>query len=311
MNYKLLSLLCCPQCQASLSLSSNKQFITCKQCKQKYPLRDGIPDFLAYSDNSDLRLSQEKWDTKYREDAKKNIYKEINYQEKKFFLPTWKQIIQHYIFKKGDIFLELGCGLSFFSRRLAKLGMTVVGIDISLEALKLAKTVFDKDKITNYLFVRGNVLCMPFKKNSFDLLYGGGVIEHFKDTLSSIKELQRVLKKGGVAYNTVPYLNIGSLTYRQIWGNIPRLPILEDVCTFFHIKILKSKHMRFGYELSFTQSYLKNIHKRAGFSQVKTGQFNCKLDFDYLKNKTLRQLAIYLATHSRFFWPMIYVMGKK
>lgn len=311
MNYKLLSLLSCPHCHTNLTLFPNKQFIICRKCKQKYPYRDGIPDFLAYSDDADLKLSQEKWDKKYQQDYKKNIIKELNYQDKKFFLPTWSQISQHFSLKKGENFLELGCGLSFFSRHLAKLGMTVVGIDISLEALKLAKAVFDKEKITNYLFVRGNVLSMPFKSNSFSLIYGAGVIEHFKDTFSAVKELQRVLKKGGVAYNTVPYLNIGSLTYRQVWGNIPRLPILEDLFTFVHTKILKAKHMRFGYELSFTRSYLQKIHERAGFSQVKTNQFNCQLDFDYLKNKELRQLAIYLATHSRFFWPMIYVAAKK
>lgn len=309
MNNKFNNFFCCPKCKGKLLLSDAA--FTCKSCKNKYPITNGIPDFSIDIQEAEMNLSQKKWDKKYIEDSKKNTLNELDRLDKKFFKSTWGQIVQQYYLKKNDVFLEIGCGTFYLGRRLARMGYTVVGIDMSMKALKLAKKVFEKEKITNYLLVCGNVLNMPFKKDSFNLLYGAGVIEHFKDTCSAVKELQRVLKKGGVVYNTVPYLNIGSLTYRQVWGNIPRLPILEDLFTFFHTKILKAKHMRFGYELSFTQSYLKKIHEQAGFSQVKTGQFHCQLDFDYLKNKTLRQLAFYLATHSCFFWPMIYVAAKK
>ena len=258
-----------------------------------------------------MKLSQKKWNEKYRHDAQKNIAGELDFLDRKFFSLVRSQIEKHHRLKKENVFLEIGCGTFYFGRHLAKLGYPVVGIDMSIEALKLAQTVFKQEGIKNYLLVCGNVLDMPFKKNSFDLLYGAGVIEHFPDTFSAVKELRRVLKKGGVAYNTVPYLNIGSLTYRQIWGNIPRLPWLEAAFTFFHTKILGGRHMRFGYELSFTRSYLEKIHRQAGFSGAKTGQFDCELDFDYLKNKFLRRLAIFLAKNSPLFWPMIYVAGKK
>lgn len=309
MNKKLYHLLCCPNCKGKFLQTKNR--FTCRKCHKNYPLQDGIPDFSLIIQEKEMKLSQTKWNEKYKQESKKNISKELDLLDKKFFKSTWDQIVQQHNFKKSDIFLEIGCGTFYLGRALARKGVTVIGIDMSMEALKLAQSVFKKEKIKNYLLVCGNILNMPFKENVFGFIYGAGVIEHFKNSLDSIKELHRVLKKGGVVYNTVPYLNLGSLTYRQVWGNIPRLPILEDLYAFFHMKILGASHMRFGYELSFTQSYLKKIHKKLGFSEVNTGQFNCTLDFDYLKNQHLKKLAIYLAVHSPLFWPMIYVAAKK
>lgn len=309
MNKNLLSLLCCPECRNNLS--QGKNIFYCSYCNKKYPFIDDIPNFSLPIQESDIQISQKKWDEKYIKDSKKDIAHELDLLDKKFFNPTWNQI-RHYFFpKRGNLFLETGCGTFYFGRHLAKMGFTVVGIDISMQALKSAKLVLEREKLNNYLLVCGSILKMPFKNNSFNLLYGFGVVEHFKDTLLAIQESQRVLKKGGLSYNTVPYLNLGSLTYRQIWGNIPRFPLLEEIFTFIHTKLLKAKHMRFGYELSFTRSYLEKIHQKAGFNKVQTGQFRCQLDFDYLNNQNLKKFAVYLAAHFFLFWPMIYVAAKK
>lgn len=305
----LFKLLACPACHKSLTF--HKDFCSCNNCSKKYPIADGIPNFSLSMEDNDLKLSQKKWDEKYKKDSKKEIVKELDFLEKKFFSLTWNQLIKHVSLRPHSIFLEIGCGTFYLGRALAKKGYIIVGIDMSMEALKLAQMAFEQEGIKNYLLVCGNILNMPFKKNVVDLVYGAGVIEHFKDTLKSVKEIYRVLKNDGISYNTVPYLNLGSLTYRQIWGNIPRLPILENIYTFFHTKILGAKHMRFGYELAFNQSYLKKIHAEAGFYEAKTGKFECRLDFDYLKINFLKKVAVYLAENSQLFWPMIYVSAKK
>lgn len=309
MKTSLYSLLCCPECKEDLVLQ--RSYFQCKNCKNKYNIENGIPNFSVAIDEESMQLSQKKWDEKYKDDSKKNIVKELDFLEKKFFKLTWDQIQILRQLKKGELFLEIGCGTSFMGRKLAKTGHTIVGIDMSMEALKLAKSVFDSEGITNYLLVCGNVLTMPFKNNLFDLIYGAGVIEHFKDTGQAVSELARITKKGGVAYNTVPYLNVGTLTYRQVWGNIPRFPLLEPLFYIFHSKILGAKHMRFGYELSFTRNYLEKIHRKCGFSSAASGQFMCELDFDYIPVKSIKKFAKHLATNSPLFWPMIYVAGKK
>ncbi len=309
MNTKLYSLLCCPACEGDL-VQSEKKF-TCSSCKKKYPIQNGIPNFSLTITEKGMKLSQEKWDEKYLQDTEKNIIDELNFLDKKFFTLTWNQIAKQRKLQKKELFLEIGCGTFYLGRHLAKDKYTVIGIDMSMHALQLAKKVFENEKITNYLLVCGNVLNMPFKKDSFDLIYGAGVIEHFKNTGEAVGELARITKKGGVSFNTVPYLNIGTLTYRQVWGNIPRFPVIEQILTFVHTKVLGARHMRFGYELSFTRSYLERTHKKAGFKSSKSGKFKCELDFDYLPTKFLKNAAKKLAQDSPLFWPMVFVVGKR
>lgn len=171
--------------------------------------------------------------------------------------------------------------------------------------------MLDKKGITNYLLVLGDVNNLPLQDGVVDVVYGGGVIEHFKNTPVVVREIYRVLESGGLSFNTVPFLNLATLTYSQIWGNIPNLPILRQIAELVHLKLLKSKHMRFGYELSFTTPYLKKIHRQAGFREVKVGRFETTLMFDYFPFEFMRKVGKYLATNSRLFWPMVKVVGRK
>jgi hypothetical protein len=41
---ELIDILACPACKSDVELIGNK--IVCKQCKKKYPVRDGIPVML-------------------------------------------------------------------------------------------------------------------------------------------------------------------------------------------------------------------------------------------------------------------------
>jgi len=162
------------------------------------------------------------------------------------------------------------------------------------------------------LFCSRNFSTLPFKGDTFDLLYGGGVIEHFKDTVGVVGENYRVLKKGGVAFNSVPKFNLGSLTYRQMWGNIPSAPVLRQIAEFVHIKILKGKRMIYGYEYSFTDSQLRKIFAKAGFrrEKVDVGRYEVPLLLEYIKNKIARKVALVVAK-SDLFWPATYILSRK
>jgi SAM-dependent methyltransferase len=49
-----------------------------------------------------------------------------------------------------------------------------------------------------------DILKMPFEDNKFDLLICNHVLEHIPDDMAAMKEIQRVLKKGGIAVLQVP-----------------------------------------------------------------------------------------------------------
>lgn len=306
----LLSYICCPSCKGDLKIRDNKLF--CSKGNEEFLCIDNIPILLPALSN-DLKLTQRSWNKIYSKDF--SYYEQLKREVR--VKKHLSQIIDHIesfldYQQNNIVYLEIGCGPMIVGQEIAKKVNLIVGIDISFQSLKIAKEMLDSAGIKNYLLVCGEITQMPFKEGLFNFVYGGGVIEHFKDTLKVIKEMYRILKRGGVVFNSVPYLNLGSI-YRQIWGNIPNLPILKQIAELIHIKLLKSKYMTFGYEYSFTKKSLIKLHQQAGFEAkyISSDKLNVCPSFDYIKNKKLKKIATYLAINCRQFWPMIYVAAKK
>lgn len=48
---ELLEYICCPKCKGDLDLKKEKEFYyVCKNCKSKYPIKEGIPILLDEED---------------------------------------------------------------------------------------------------------------------------------------------------------------------------------------------------------------------------------------------------------------------
>jgi len=301
-------ILCCPICKNDLK--ETKKFLFCKYCKKNYPIKNRVIKIIPNL-SEDLELSIKKWDRIYFDQLTSKSYNQEYKNYKKFYRKdTLDQLNIEKKINKKMVYLEIGCGSFFLGQDLADKTKLVIGIDICPSALTIAKKMLDEKGISNYLLIQGDILNLPIKKDLIDLIYGGGVIEHFKNTQKCVNELFRVLKKGGVSFNSVPYLNIGSITYRQLWGNIPNAPILKQMAEFIHIKLLQSRHMTFGYEMSFLASTLKKIHRCAGFNNIKVDKFRVKIVFNFLPN-LLKPIFIWLATNSKLFWPMVKVVAEK
>lgn len=302
---KFLEILCCPLCKSDLKLQD--KYLICTGCGTQYSIIDGIPILLPHSLSEDVQLSLNKWNTEYENI---DIHKKFDEYKEKYINDTITQIKLYYSMQKKDRYLEIGCGPGFLGTYFANEGLDVYGIDISFSSLLIAKRLYF-DLGINCFLVCGDINQMPFKENMFGLIYGGGVIEHFKTTELVLSETYRVCRKGGVCFNSVPYLNIGALTYRQVWGNIPNFPILKQFAEFIHIKLLNGKYMRFGYELSFTRNKLEKLYHKVGYDNVSTGRFFVTLDLEYLNSNTLKKVAQFLCQNSRLFWPMVRVTGVK
>ncbi|MGC9203237.1 MAG: class I SAM-dependent methyltransferase [Thermoproteota archaeon] len=221
-----------------------------------------------------------------------------------------KSYISKYIRSEGDYFLELGCGPARLSCLLAKEGIKTVGIDLSLNGLRLAKALFKRKNVKGY-FVCGNILEMPFKDNVFSFSYGGGVLEHFRDTQKAVNEIYRLTVRGGFTTNTVPYLSLSTIYRMCRWGNVPDIPMMGDIIELLGVKVLKGRYLRFGYEKSFTSSKIKKIFRRAGFRNVETGLFKTHYPLEIISSPVIKEAISKLANSSRLFWPMIYINGEK
>lgn len=256
--------------------------------------------------------TKKQWDNKYKFPKISSLLKEKERYDNLYLNDTLNQITEFWTPKKSDIYLEIGCGECFLGLELArKYGVTVIGVDYSEQAISQAKILFKKYKIKKYKFLIAQIDKLPIKSNSVNFVYGGGVIEHNSNQVPILKEIFRVLKSTGVSFNTVPKLNIGSLTYRQIWGNIPNIPFIKNIFELIHIKILRSRHMRFGYELSFLPETIKQLHFKSGFKQVIVDDFKVNLVLEYIKNKSLQRALTYLITNTSFLRPMLKVIAIK
>ena len=310
MNKFFFDELCCPKCKRKVIPKDD--YWVCNDCLQKIVTIEGnIIEVMPEKFSMDTKLSLNKWEQVYKSILSNKDY-EAQKQEydRKYLEDTLSQISADFRFKRNDVYLEIGCGPMFLGQEIAKLGLKVIGIDFSLSALIIAKKMLEKNKIKNYLLIHGDIQNMPIREGAIDLIFGGGVIEHFKNTDKAVSEVYRVLKKGGTCFNSVPQLNLGSLTYRQVWGNIPNFPVLKQVAEFIHIKLLKKKHMRFGYELSFTKGAIKRIFRKQNFSELAIKRLKCYFSFDYLKSSWLKAIAQELVK-LEIFNPMMLIIAKK
>jgi len=99
--------------------------------------------------------------------------------------------------EKPSLVLDVGCGSGAFGFRLAKLGFSVVGIDISPLSIKAATRLARKQGL-NADFVVGDIEMMPFRNESFPLIFCGCVLHHLPDKISCIMSgINCILKYDG------------------------------------------------------------------------------------------------------------------
>lgn len=99
--------------------------------------------------------------------------------------------------KEGKV-LDVGCGGGRHTILFAKYGFDSYGIDCSKTAIDLAKKdAIDKEVKVNFRV--GDVLNLPYLKNSFDIINDTGCLHHLKKTdwRLYLKNILRVLRKGG------------------------------------------------------------------------------------------------------------------
>jgi SAM-dependent methyltransferase len=101
------------------------------------------------------------------------------------------------------IVLDAGCGTGKWVSYLDGLGYRIVGLDVSSDALRLAK-----QKMPALRLVRADTQCAPVRTASVDAVLSLGVVEHDeRGPLEGLRELHRVLRPGGLLVLDVPFNN--------------------------------------------------------------------------------------------------------
>jgi SAM-dependent methyltransferase len=115
---------------------------------------------------------------------------------------------------KGARLLEVGCGMGTDLLQFARGGAQVTGIDLTPRSIAISRRHFEIYGERGE-FAISDCEKLPFKSESFDAVYSNGVLHHTPDTAVAVRELYRVLRRGGQA--RVMLYHRGSLAF---WGQI-------------------------------------------------------------------------------------------
>lgn len=101
------------------------------------------------------------------------------------------EVLAFFLDVKGKKILDVGCGKGKFSRILVKKGAILTGIDPSPKLLEYTNNIHGGK------FQIGSATDLGFQDEEFDCVFAVEVMEHIPEYKRAIKEMTRVLKKGG------------------------------------------------------------------------------------------------------------------
>lgn len=127
---------------------------------------------------------------------------------------------------RGKRALDIGCRDGFWAERLKGMGYAVTALDI--EPHYAGALTHDVEK------------GLPFESQNFDLVWCSEVIEHLHKPEFLLREIDRVLRPGGIAILTTPNSGIWFYKLTALWGWTPRILQNPDHKQFFTEKSLRT-----------------------------------------------------------------------
>lgn len=225
--HNIIDALCCPHCKEGMTLTGG-QHLRCCSCGHEYQIFDGIPDFRMApppytSIVSDLEMAKKLIDN----------YPQLNHEELiRFRMKLEKEnnpsypddlLESHMEYRlkdrekvsnflslvnkasgdscasgKGEraINLDIGCGTGAGILALSGQCSNVIGADILMSDLIIAKKLLESEGINNFALICCCAEQLPFKTGAFSLVHSRDVIEHVSDQKKYLSEAVRVLMRG-------------------------------------------------------------------------------------------------------------------
>lgn len=118
-------------------------------------------------------------------------------------------------FVAGKNVLDIASGEGYGSDILSKTAKSVIGIDISNDAVEFAKKKYIKE---NLKFMQGSIAKIPLADNSIDVIISFETIEHVDSNLQHefMNEAKRVLKDNGILIMSTPNRPIYTELFNQV-----------------------------------------------------------------------------------------------
>lgn len=281
MTYSFTSFLCAPDSQSEITQITDNQIIVADSTS--YPLIDGIPVMLK------KELMEKEDATVFFENFYQSTEEPWDYSERAAELLRHDYVVEQVanfskLLGRKAVILDIGCSLGHITARLHPYADLLIGMDISITAIKKAlqhclQAVAGQNN--PYQFVVGSATELPFKSDFFDIVVASDGLHgwHLSDDLQAkvVKEIYRVMKPVSYAVFTDylhPRLHAKiEPTLRNVPWHIDRIELLYDRLWYRFESLLKAfRHTGWAQKALADKSFalfLKGIAKKMGKSQSK------------------------------------------
>ncbi len=165
--------------------------------------------------------------------------------------------------------LDLSCGSGWALRHFLKKGFKkAAGSDVSFKMLKEAKDETENCfNEKNFIFVKNRAEQLPFKSNTFDIVFNMEAFYYYEHPERAAFEINRVLKKGGIFMLLTDYYKENEVSSK--WRG--RLKISMHLYSIDeYIKILKSVGFKIKKILRIVVPEIKSKYEFKSSESIKT-----------------------------------------
>ncbi len=205
----------------------------------------------------------------YKKDALEFDY----FEEKKGATAHDERRVREYVISKvpkdAVTILDVGCGNGWVAKEFLPKGKKVFSLDISATNPSKAKRLYPSPE---HFGITADSFHLPFNNDSFDCVIASEIIEHVAEPSFFMKELFRVVKKGGRLIISTPY----------------KEKLIYYLCVHCNKKTPANAHIH-----SFNEKKLEDLYKENDLESFK---------FEIFGNKLLIFLRTYVILKFFPFW---------
>lgn len=203
---KFGNILACINCKSDC-LAFAAASVRCESCGHEYKIVDGIPVFLrgglnVYETDPDrAEFWNQGWEKRFGDLLNQDGNAVISFRNEFLTMlerQKYPAVTEIGTSAFGKLLLNIGCGGGQEGLLFAGYGARYIGVDFSYNAARYTQKLMERVGYEGLCY-QAEAEHLPFKNNSFDIIYTNGVLHHTPNTLDTLRELHRVLAADGKA----------------------------------------------------------------------------------------------------------------